>query len=338
MATAVGSGLGEGESAGDGLGEGESAGDGDGLGEGDGVTSTVTAVALGLGGAAWAPHAPARALRATRAATAARRDGVRRVGMASAWYRPPPGPDPEPKVLVRCREMGTRTVIGAGLLAGIIVGGLAVGGAIALLPAPPAPVVPTPSPLALETPTPAPTPSASPSASPAPASPSSSPSGPPSSAAASPSQIGDVGFGVGTNAPALRLAKLGGGSLSLADLRGKPVWVNFMATWCPECRDELPLMAGFAARYAKTGLTVVLVDVREPGVDIAGYLASLRVSLPVGLDPDGSAASAWKALALPTHFWVTGDGVIAAGAVGAIGADQMAVNLETILPGVDVTP
>jgi len=227
--------------------------------------------------------------------------------------------------------MGTKAVIGAGLLAGIIVGGLAVGGAIALLPAPPAPVVPTPSPLALETPTPAPTPTVPPP-------PSSSPSSSPSGSSPSASPIGDVGFGVGTNAPALRLAKLGGGSLSLADLRGKPVWVNFMATWCPECRDELPLMAGFAARYAKTGLTVVLVDVREPGVDIAGYLASLRVSLPVGLDPDGSAASAWKALALPTHFWVTGDGVIAAGAVGAIGADQMAVNLETILPGVDVTP
>jgi thiol-disulfide isomerase/thioredoxin len=42
--------------------------------------------------------------------------------------------------------------------------------------------------------------------------------------------------------------QVGGGEIDLASLRGKPVWVNFMATWCPSCQDELPAMAGFAAR------------------------------------------------------------------------------------------
>lgn len=97
-------------------------------------------------------------------------------------------------------------------------------------------------------------------------------------------------------------------------------------------------MRGFAARYASSGLTIVLVDVREPGVDVAGYLASLGVSFPVGLDDSGSAAAAWRAAVLPMHFWVGADGVVAAGAVGAVGPDQMAASLGTILPGTSVTP
>ncbi len=237
-------------------------------------------------------------------------------------------------VLVRSCRMGSRLAIASGLLAGILVGGLAVGGAVALLPPAPAPVVPTPSPLVIPTasPSPAVAPSITPSAAASPSAPAAA--SPSASASASTSQI----FGIGQAAPSLRVAKLGGGTISLADLRGKPVWVNFMATWCPECRDELPLLAGFQARYATTGLTVVLVDVKEPGVDVAGYLKSLGVSLPVGLDDTGTAAADWKVLALPMHFWLTGDGVVAAGAVGSVGADQMAVNLATILPGVNVTP
>jgi thiol-disulfide isomerase/thioredoxin len=232
--------------------------------------------------------------------------------------------------------MGSRLAIGAGLVAGILVGGLLVGGAVALLPPPPVPVVPTLSPLALATPSPTPSPSPSPAA-PATASPTASPTAT-MSPAASPSPSGSVDFGIGKPAPSLRLAKAGGGTLDLAALRGKPVWVNFMATWCPECRTELPLMATYQARYAKTGLTIVLVDVKEPGTDVAGYLTSLGVAFPVGLDDGGTAAAAWRAVALPMHVWLTSDGVIAAGAVGSIGADKMAADLSTILPGVTVKP
>lgn len=230
-------------------------------------------------------------------------------------------------VLVRSWRMGSRLAVATGLLAGLLVGGLAVGGAVALLPPPPAPTIPAPSPIVVATPQA----SSSPSAAPEPvASPSASPTPSPTPTAQA--------FGIGQLAPDLKLARAGGGTLNLLSLRGKPVWVNFMATWCPECRTELPQMAGFQARYARAGLTVVLIDVREPGADVTGYLKSIGVSLPVGIDADGAAAAAWRTLALPTHFWLTGEGVIAAGAVGSIGPDQMAANLQTILPGVTVTP
>ena len=215
-------------------------------------------------------------------------------------------------VLVRSWHMGTRFAIGTGLLAGILVGGLAVGAAVALLPPPAAPVIATPPPLAVATPTLAPTPSPSPTASAAPSAGPSSASSP----TPSPSTSAVQNFGIGQLAPDLKLAKAGGGTLNLLALRGKPVWINFMATWCPECRDELPIMEGFLARYAKTGLSIVLVDVKESSSDVQAYLKGLGVTLPTALDSTGSAAAAWKAVALPMHFWLTSEGVIAAGAVG----------------------
>ena len=217
--------------------------------------------------------------------------------------------------------MGGKTAIAAGLLAGVAAGVLALAAVLVLAPAPAAPDVVTPPP----------------SASPAPASPSPVASSS-SSPVPSPSASGaGAAFGVGQPAPGLSVAQLGGGTIDLAALRGKPVWVNFMATWCPSCRDELPLMNGFAARYATTGLVVVAVDVREDESTVDAFFKSVGVSLPTGLDVDGTAQRAWGAWALPVHFWIDKDGIVRDGALGGIGPDVMAEGLRSLLPGVDVT-
>jgi len=143
---------------------------------------------------------------------------------------------------------------------------------------------------------------------------------------------------IGEPAPALDVEQLGGGRIDLAALRGKPVWVNFMATWCPPCRDELPLMTDFADRYADTGLVVIAVDVEEDEAVVAPFMVELGVTFPVGLDTDGAASDAWRVASLPIHFWVDASGVIRDGAVGGIGPDVMAAGLESILPGIDVEP
>jgi len=220
--------------------------------------------------------------------------------------------------------MGGRAAILTGLLAGVVVGGVALGAVLLLAPPP------------LD-----PTAAASPSpASSAPVTPS--PAAPSPTALASPSPTvseapTDAAFGVGQPAPPLDVAQLGGGRIDLASLRGTPVWVNFMATWCPPCRDELPLMAGFATRYADAGLVVVAIDVREDETTVDAFTRSLDVRFPVGLDVEGVAQRAWGAYALPVHFWIDADGVVRDGALGGIGPDVMVAGLRTILPGVDVT-
>jgi cytochrome c biogenesis protein CcmG, thiol:disulfide interchange protein DsbE len=126
--------------------------------------------------------------------------------------------------------------------------------------------------------------------------------------------------------------------LDLADYRGKPVWVTFMASSCPSCVDDVSTMAGFEARYADTGLVTLAVDVRESEAAVAAFFEDLGVGLPVGLDSDGKVAADWGAIALPVHYWVDADGIVRDAAQGGVGPDVMARGLGTILPGVTVTP
>lgn len=215
--------------------------------------------------------------------------------------------------------MGPRTTIAAGLLTGAAAALAILVAAVLLLPDPGTAATATNPP----------------SASPGVATPL------PSTGGSSPSvkaTVGTVAFHVGERAPALAVPQLGGGDVDLRNLAGRPVWVNFMQTTCPPCVDEFPLMSGFAARYASTGLVVLAIDVSEDEGTVATFVQSLNAQFPVGLDSDGLAAQTWGAVALPIHFWIDKDGVIQAGALGGIGPDVMARNLNLILPGVDVTP
>ena len=215
--------------------------------------------------------------------------------------------------------MWARLSIVAGLFVGVVVAALVLGGLVAFAPDPPPRSTPGPS---------AAVASASPSVV-ASVAPSAAPSGSAGSGAA---------FHVGEPAPALVVPQVGGGTIDLAGLRGKPVWINFMATWCPSCQDEFPLMNGFAARYAANGLVIIAVDVREEEGAVAAFADQLNATFPFGLDADGQVSTGWDAIALPVHFWIDAEGIVRDGALGGIGPDVMAAGLKTILPGVDVTP
>jgi cytochrome c biogenesis protein CcmG/thiol:disulfide interchange protein DsbE len=208
----------------------------------------------------------------------------------------------------------------AGLVVGVAVAGLVLGGLFALTPDPPPLATPS-SPPVIAT-----------------ASPSVAASTPPSAGPSASASAATGPFHIGQPAPPLVVPQVGGGTIDLTNLRGKPVWINFMATWCPPCQDEFPLMNGFAARYADTGLVVIAIDVKEEEGAVAAFAEGLNATFPLGLDTDGAAADTWDAVALPVHFWIDADGVVRDGALGGIGPDVMAAGLETILPGVDVTP
>lgn len=226
--------------------------------------------------------------------------------------------------------MWPRLSIIAGLLTGVAAAALVIGGILVLAPEPGASPTPPPQPsasLGVE-PTPSPTPAGTAVGSGEP-SPSASASG-----------SGDVGsvFHVGEPAPALVVPQVGGGLIDLTNLKGRPVWVNFMGTYCPPCIDEFPLMNRFAAQHADDQLVVIAVDVKEDEGTVAAFAERLGATFPLGLDADGSAALRWDAIALPVHFWIDKDGVIRDGALGGIGPDIMARGLRTIMPGVDVQP
>jgi cytochrome c biogenesis protein CcmG, thiol:disulfide interchange protein DsbE len=232
---------------------------------------------------------------------------------------------------------------GASILAGLVAGILVALGVLAAF------VFVGPDPVGLR-PTPAPTlvpsasiaasvgPSSSPSAGASASAPASGGPGGSAGGSAGPSDAVQDAFHVGKPAPALAVPQLGGGTIDLAALRGKPVWLNFMQTTCPECIDEFPRMNGFQARYEKDGLVIVAVDIREDEDTVASFAQRLGATFPLGLDGDGVAQRTWGAYALPIHFWIDKEGIVRAGALGGIGPDVMATSLQKILPGVTVTP
>jgi hypothetical protein len=159
--------------------------------------------------------------------------------------------------------MGGKTAIVLGVAAGLVVGGLIVGGAIALVPVAPS-VAPSATPAPAASPAPSATvgPSAPPSSgvSPSPVSPSPVSSSAPSE---SPSEASPAeAFGIGESASPLVLPLAGGGTVDLADYRCKPVWVHFMATWCPSCVDDAAL-GGIGPDVMAQGLGTIL-----PGVTV----------------------------------------------------------------------
>jgi len=138
---------------------------------------------------------------------------------------------------------------------------------------------------------------------------------------------------VGGAAPALVAPRVGGGTVDLAALRGKPVWVVFTATTSPACRDEYPLMNGFAARYEEAGLVIVAIHVKEQEATVAAFVEDLGVTFPVGLDADGSLARTWDAAALPVHYWIDASGTVRDAALGGLGPQAMESGVSSIVPG-----
>ncbi len=170
---------------------------------------------------------------------------------------------------------------------------------------------------------------------PATASSSSRPTG--SHAAAPSPSSPPVGLAVGDQAPPLVLQRLGGGTVDLASLRGRPVWVNFIATWCPDCRDELPIMEAYASQLGDR-MSIVLVDVREDPATVSAFSAQLRLDLPIGLDVAGAAQRAWSAYALPVHFWLDARGIVRSVGFGELGPPQFHLSVARVLPGASLYP
>ena len=138
---------------------------------------------------------------------------------------------------------------------------------------------------------------------------------------------------LGRPAPALEGKTLDGDSFRLADLRGKPVVVNFWATWCPPCRDEFPVLADAAARHATDGLEVVGVVFNDDPGAARDFAAQAGATWPSLVDPGKAHARDWKVIAPPQTFFIDRDGIVREVHIGQVReATEMDRLLATILP------
>lgn len=114
---------------------------------------------------------------------------------------------------------------------------------------------------------------------------------------------------VGDLAPNFLLETSTGKTLRLSDLRGRPVFLNFWATWCGECRDEMPAMQRLAREHGDA-VAVVGVNVGEEATGVETFAERLGVDYPLLLDTRKQVAATYTVPAIPTSIFVDADGVI----------------------------
>lgn len=126
-------------------------------------------------------------------------------------------------------------------------------------------------------------------------------------------------FKEGQRGPAFTLATLDGRRAALADYRDKLVILNFWATWCVPCTDEMPTLEALWKDYRARGVVVlgISVDRGGPRALLEPYVRNLALTFPILLDPDSKTATAWRVTALPATFVVKPGGEVAGSAVGA---------------------
>lgn len=147
----------------------------------------------------------------------------------------------------------------------------------------------------------------------------SSPTGSP--AAATPCQpVGAVGVDVGATAPPLCGTSLDGAAVRLADLRGKPVIVNFWASWCVPCRSEFPIFRDGLANHPD--LAVVGVVYQDDPNSARSFATSFGAAWPNLVDPGGAMAGAYRVVAPPQTYFIDRAGIVRSRQIGELTADD----------------
>ncbi len=130
------------------------------------------------------------------------------------------------------------------------------------------------------------------------------------------------GIAVGAPAPAFSGVTLTGETLSLADVRGRPVIVNFWGPSCIPCRDEFALFIEQLDRHAADGLALIGILMFDPPAPAQDFVVATGASWPTIDDPDGTIRSAYRAIARPQTYFIDRDGVLRGIQVGQLtGAD-----------------
>lgn len=128
------------------------------------------------------------------------------------------------------------------------------------------------------------------------------------------------------------LTDLDGKPISLAALRGHPVWLDFWASWCPPCQDELPVLRDLQRSYQDRGLVIVAVSVQETNAaDVRAYAQRYQLNYTIGTDLTGAVFRRYKVYALPTQFFIDRNGIIRSVVQGPVDYTSAVTNLEAIV-------
>ncbi len=134
---------------------------------------------------------------------------------------------------------------------------------------------------------------------------------------------------VGAPAPDFKAETLSGDTVHLRSLRGKPVVLNFWATWCPPCRAEMPMLQEYYTRHAGE-YAMVAVNDAEPAPQVQAFIEQQGFTFTVALDPQQAIVGKYRIQGFPTTFFIDADGVIRYMHVGMLDEGTLAAGLQSI--------
>jgi peroxiredoxin len=129
------------------------------------------------------------------------------------------------------------------------------------------------------------------------------------------------------------LQDVSGHPISLTALRGKGIWINFWASWCPPCQSETPTLRDTYDKFKDRGLAMLGISVQETNpADVAAYAAKYAVGYTIAADLSADVLHLYRVYSLPTQVFIGPDGRIRKVLTGPLSAEQAAAEVEAILP------
>ncbi|HET7377291.1 MAG TPA: TlpA disulfide reductase family protein [Anaerolineae bacterium] len=138
----------------------------------------------------------------------------------------------------------------------------------------------------------------------------------------------------GDIAPDFELATLDGRTIKLSDLRGQPVLVNFWATWCGPCKEEVPLITAAYAQHQAAGLRVLAIDTTafDDVQAVKKFVADYQMTFDILLDTDDAVGTGWNTLGLPSSYFIDTTGKVVSMRIGQMSEQELNDSLKMILP------
>jgi cytochrome c biogenesis protein CcmG/thiol:disulfide interchange protein DsbE len=124
------------------------------------------------------------------------------------------------------------------------------------------------------------------------------------------------------------LKTLEGNAVSLDGYRGKPLVINFFASWCDPCRDEMPLINDLAARGAREGYSVLGIAVEDKRVAVLQYAREAKIAFPVALDTSSAVKRAYRIFGPPATFFIDAQGTIRDAVLGPLSAGRARLAMQ----------
>jgi peroxiredoxin len=141
----------------------------------------------------------------------------------------------------------------------------------------------------------------------------------------------NVGNKIGFTAPDFTLPTVDGREISLSDYRGRPIILNFWASWCGPCRYEVPAFKAFYERYPEEQVVIIAVSTQDDPDSARGYSIADGLKFVIPVDPRGVVANLYNVRGLPTTFIIDENGVIKSIKIGPfLSVDEIEERLASV--------